>query len=250
MAGLVYNWPMLSNRLWFSAIMLALAALHKWLGFDSLSVGLGVAAIAPWILPEVRSLVSSIKLPGGLELEFQKLQETVEAQQVALEGGVGGKPEPEAASVAAAAATGGAHATHSSAVSFSAPAAEEDVRPVDPIDPNRGQFGSSPVSDGLRLSANVTPFPGSDQLFRIHAWVAAESGPKLETGTKVRFYPHPTFRRRVLDALAGNDGTAAIDLVAWGAFTLGAVVSRGGRETRLELDLATLRDAPEVFKSR
>ncbi len=67
----------------------------------------------------------------------------------------------------------------------------------------------------------------------------------------VRFYLHPTFRRRIRESHVDATGQAVIDLVAWGAFTLGAVVKLKDNEVRLELDLAQdVPDAPAAFKLR
>jgi len=44
-----------------------------------------------------------------------------------------------------------------------------------------------------------------------------------------------------------KNGIAEAKLVAWGAFTVAAVAD--SEATRLELDLGTLPDAPDWFKS-
>jgi hypothetical protein len=52
----------------------------------------------------------------------------------------------------------------------------------------------------------------------------------------------------VLHVPVGPDGTAHLQLAAWGAFTIG-VIADGGK-TELELDLAEVPGFPEVFKNR
>jgi hypothetical protein len=225
-------------RIGFTVIMLVLAVLHSKLSLDSTSIGLAIAACAPWVLPELQKSLESVKVDGLFEMKFRKLEEQVAAQQVAIDNGVGGKAEKPAAMSTAAGTT------HKGPASFSTTAAE-DLPQVDPADPNKGQFGRSPSVNGMHLSAEVKPFPGSDRLFKVHVSVAP-----VDSEARVKFYLHPTFRRPVLDAEPSRR-IAAIDLVAWGAFTVGATVSKGGAETRLELDLATeVPGAPAEFRSR
>ena len=234
------------NKIFYTLVMLALAALHRWFGFDKTSVGLGVAAVMPWVLGELQSMIKSLKLQGVAEVEFRELKEKAEALQVAVEGGVGGKAAVPAAAAAAAASP----APASGAKSFSTMAADDVKKPAND-DPLKHQFGSKPSADGLVMKARVTRVPGSDTLFRIHAWVADASGAPLSRDVTVKIYLHPTFPRSERDATVGGDGTASLDLVAWGAFTMGAKVWRGDRVTLLELDLATdVPGAPAEFCAR
>src|SRR6516165_2054781 len=107
------------------------------------------------------------------------------------------------------------------------------------------------MSYRLVMKPKATRVPGSDTLFRIHAWVVDASGARISRDVKVRFYLHPTFQRSERDATVGQDGTVSLDLVAWGAFTMGAEVTRGHEVTRLELDLATdVPGAPGEFCAR
>src|ERR1700684_2146977 len=97
-------------RIVFSVVLLLLAWLHahfhdaKGLNFDAMSVWLGVIAVVPWILTEVGEMVSSLTVSGVFQLNFRELQKKVEAQQIAIEGGVGG-PGAGPAGLAGAAAT-------------------------------------------------------------------------------------------------------------------------------------------------
>jgi hypothetical protein len=231
-------------RLLFTLVLLALAALHdkRTLGLDNFSVWLAVAAMVPWILPEIGSMISSLSVSGLFDVKFRELQEKVELQQNAIENGVGGKVSETAVKVAKAAAV----ATSLGGI----PALEEDDggSPVtatrDSSDPNKGQFGLQPSRDGFRLRATVNPFPGSTELFRIHAEVEGiDSGHRLGGGDSVRFTLPPTFPKPRVDVQPSGDGKSVLDRIARGAFTLGAEVIRAGKPpVRLELDLG--RDVP------
>ena len=70
-----------------------------------------------------------------------------------------------------------------------------------------------------------------------------EEGSPLE-GTVV-FHLHPTFPRPRVEVAAEN-GSASLEIAAYGAFTVG-VECDGGR-TRLELDLAEHERLPEEFR--
>lgn len=114
-------------------------------------------------------------------------------------------------------------------------------------DPWKGQFGGQAEAGGLRLSARVEPFAGSTDWFLIHLQLRAASPRQVLRGP-VRFYLHPTFARSQLTIDTPPEGVIELRLKAWGAFTVGALVLQDN--TRLELDLAELADAPVVFKSR
>jgi len=62
---------------------------------------------------------------------------------------------------------------------------------------------------------------------------------------EVTFYLHPTIVPPVRMATAHN-GVAAITVESYGAYTVGVEADEGN--TRLELDLATIEDAPMVFR--
>jgi hypothetical protein len=63
----------------------------------------------------------------------------------------------------------------------------------------------------------------------------------------VIFYLHTTFLQPEVK-VAPTNNEAVLSRAAWGAFTVGVRIE--GEETRLELDLAELPGAPELFKSR
>ena len=62
--------------------------------------------------------------------------------------------------------------------------------------------------------------------------------------SRMTFYLHPTFRRTTVTVIPRR-GIARLSVIAWGAFTVGAVTDEG--ETRLELDLATVPNRPQWF---
>lgn len=63
-------------------------------------------------------------------------------------------------------------------------------------------------------------------------------------GTSAIFYLHPTFGRAVRQ-IKIRRGIARLDVLAWGAFTVGVLLDDG---TKLELDLAELSSAPKEFR--
>jgi hypothetical protein len=113
-------------------------------------------------------------------------------------------------------------------------------------DPHKGAFGGSPTSNGRKLSAKVTKTSDKD-LFDILLTVESTDSTRPLVGS-VKFYLHPSFAREIIDRPVEANGTATLPLVAWGAFTVGVRADDG--RTELELDLASLEDAPERFRSR
>lgn len=113
---------------------------------------------------------------------------------------------------------------------------------ADPNDPHRGRFGGRSERDGYTLTASVDPL--GDDWFDLGLRVAGTG--RREIG-EVEFHLHPTFDppiRRV----SARTGAATLQLDAWGAFTVGAVVL--DTLTQLELDLSTVRGAPKAFRER
>jgi hypothetical protein len=117
----------------------------------------------------------------------------------------------------------------------------------DTDDPWRGAFGGASSDDRALLTASVSPLPGESRNFQVDlivAGVAPESQRQL-AGQKVLLYLHPTFGKEVKVISFGADGRAALQLFAYGAFTVGALLEDG---RTLELNLATLPGAPDQFK--
>lgn len=143
--------------------------------------------------------------------------------------------------VCRAAANGGEYAWES----VTQAAAEMEARsPVDPEDPNKGQFGGLAQRDGWTLSASVTR-TRNPRWFRIDAVVKADATVD-EPGSDAEFHLHPTFREDVVTEPVRRR-RAAWRGWAYGAFTLGVKVGPA-HATELELDLAALPDAPTRFR--
>ena len=124
---------------------------------------------------------------------------------------------------------------------------EEDIAPGPvPDDPWKGVFGGRAEDNGRRLRASVRE-AGTEGWYTIRLVVESVSARRpLESA--VRFYLHDTFRNSRPVVPVGPNGRAELRLLAWGAFTVGAVVDDGA--TRLELDLADLESAPQTFRER
>lgn len=113
-------------------------------------------------------------------------------------------------------------------------------------DPNAGKFGGLATVNDRILKASVTTTTFDKERFNVALIVESTASGKPLTGT-VTFHLHPTFRSKVHKVQVEN-GIAKLNLIAWGAFTVGVECDNGN--TKLELDLAKLADAPELFKAR
>jgi hypothetical protein len=116
--------------------------------------------------------------------------------------------------------------------------------PVELSDPNKNYFGGQQEREGRRLTANVTEI-GDNGLYRVNlSVVGTTEEARMKDGEAVVFALHPTFRRPVRVVHASN-GRASLELIAYGAFTVGVVCSTG--DVLLEYDLSTLPGAPKGF---
>lgn len=118
------------------------------------------------------------------------------------------------------------------------------TRPVDPDDPQRGRFGGLASRDDLRLDARVEEDAEDRSWHHVYLEVRP-STPGRKLDGHVTFFVHPTFERERY-RVPVRGGVAAIQLYAYGAFTVGALADSG--RTPLELDLSTLRAAPRKFR--
>lgn len=116
---------------------------------------------------------------------------------------------------------------------------------ADPEDPNKGQFGGLARRNGTQLTASIASIPGSENWWKITLAVSVE--PSSEIQGPVIFHLHPTFDEPRLTVPLCS-GRAELVIYAWGSFTVGAELDGGRR--RLELDLASLPDAPAEFQAR
>jgi cellulose biosynthesis protein BcsQ len=113
--------------------------------------------------------------------------------------------------------------------------------PVDPDDPQKGQWGGKNRHNGRELTATVVRV--SKNWFEIILTVRTVRSKPL-TGP-VTFHLHQSFENET-ETVEADDGEATLTLHAYGAFTVGAVMDDG--RTTLELDLAELKGAPKEFR--
>jgi len=245
MPSLAKNWPVL-----FAALCVVLAATDHWGHVSPTAVGLLALATAPWSLPWFADRVQSLKI-GTTELNFRQLEQKVDDQQkavaAALSSGIG---SPRPATSDEPETTGRSHQTPA-APDRGDPTSSDNAAPKkeDPEDPNKNQFGGKPIDSGRKLSAQVKPFPGSTELFLIRASVISIDPMRpLIDDTLVTFYLHDSFNQKENQKLVKN-GSAVLEFVSRGAFTMGAVVHEA-QDVPLELDLAKdVPDAPRAFTS-
>jgi NAD-dependent SIR2 family protein deacetylase len=132
------------------------------------------------------------------------------------------------------------------APAVASPAERPPLAPLPAItvrdDPQQGRFGGR-ASDGAReLVATVRA--GGRGWFAVQLLVRPVGGSAPITGT-ARFHLHDTFHPDRVD-VAATGGVVRLDLEAYGAFTVG--VELPDERRRLELDLASLADAPLEFR--
>jgi hypothetical protein len=131
---------------------------------------------------------------------------------------------------------------------------EKIVRPqigpvTHPDDPQKGRFGGQAENNGRRLAATVkkSKVPG---YYNVTVWVeSTDIGKPLDSD--VIFYLHDSFRPSVYTITTDEfvEGKALDDeIIAYGAFTVGAVTDNGS--TLLELDLSQNQEYPKEFRER
>jgi hypothetical protein len=231
-----------AGKVLFSLLCLALArAEFGGHPVSSTVVALITLASAPWSLPWLASFLQGLKVGGLLEVNFRQLEQKVEENAKAVAAVGAGVPTRPVG--ARAAPTDEALAGPDDESMANNPAAERAL----PVDPNKGRFGGKSAADGRKLTAEVKPFPGSTELFLIHAEVTSTNpGQPLTDGTTVGFFLEPAFSPAHANVKVSN-GVATIDRAAWQSFTLGAEVDG----VKLELDLgADVPSVPPAFVRR
>lgn len=115
---------------------------------------------------------------------------------------------------------------------------------TDHTDPQKGRFGGMSLRDRCELTAEVTASAHDDGWYDVRLRVRSIDAARPLKG-KVRFHLHDTFHtpKRMVTA---KNGVASLELLAYGAFTVGAELLDA--KVRLELDLATLKSAPREFR--
>jgi hypothetical protein len=114
------------------------------------------------------------------------------------------------------------------------------------IDNQNGQWGKLPENNSRKITTSVVPLPGNKALFKIIARVISTDINK-PIRNKVIFHLQQDFPNKDPEIYVIN-GEAKLELIAWGAFTIGAEADE--KATKLELDLSQLPDAPLLFAVR
>lgn len=112
-------------------------------------------------------------------------------------------------------------------------------------DPQKQQWGGLSERNGWRVAATVKASKSDRDWFRIDLKVEP-TGEKRLLGPVI-FHLHDSFTDPVREVEPRSSREASLKLWAYGAFTVGVLVSQDG--TPLELDLAELPDAPKRFRN-
>ena len=111
-----------------------------------------------------------------------------------------------------------------------------------PDDPQFGRFGGQAHRDGFTLSARFENLK-STMWTNIELAVTGAAPDR----TPVQFFLHDSFQPSMEEVRFSN-GTARLDVTAWGGFTVGVWLPYEGVE--LELNLAAVAGAPEMIRTR
>jgi hypothetical protein len=126
--------------------------------------------------------------------------------------------------------------------------AADVTEPGNPNDPWKGRFGGKSSNNDRQLAAEVKPILGRSGLYAIRLTVKSLHPDTNPLNGAIQFFLHQTFTDPKPVVPVGPNGVAELNLKAWGAFTVGALADDG--QTKLELDLAELPDAPAEFRNR
>jgi hypothetical protein len=106
-----------------------------------------------------------------------------------------------------------------------------------PGDPQKQRFGEMEEANGRRLEAKVDKSAMGDKWRKVTLNAIVVDGRPFD-GKYVYFFLHDTFQPHEYKVkVDAAHGRASLEILAYGAFTAGAVADRG--RTHLELDLAT-----------
>lgn len=107
------------------------------------------------------------------------------------------------------------------------------------VDPQKGKWGGKAIDPAThrKLSVEVKSLPNNDFLRRLILRVESTDPNNYPLTDNVIFHLHPTFRKQIVEVQPVNNA-AELSLVAYGAFTVGAVTDGG--KTKLEFDIAEL----------
>jgi hypothetical protein len=136
-----------------------------------------------------------------------------------------------------------------SAAQKTAPTFPEPTLPKSayPNDTQRGRFGGLASRAGFTLSARFPMKDSNSEIVRVILQVKRDDG--LPMDQPVQFYLDETFPRNVISVAPTPQGEVKVDFLVWGGFTVGAWLQHT-KDVLLELNLATVRDAPPVIRYR
>jgi hypothetical protein len=114
-------------------------------------------------------------------------------------------------------------------------------------DPQKGKWGGESKNATREIVVGkIEPLKTDRDFFRVPLTVRS-TDPKRPVAGKVTFHLHDTFHPDVR-VVEPQNGLATLELVSYGAFTVGVETDDGGR---LEIDLSGREiDAPPTFKGR
>jgi hypothetical protein len=211
---------------------------------DVNTIYLLLVACVALVFPQLKTLSFN---KDGLSFEkFEKRLERIDAKVedvrqgaaelgTAVARGVGGGKSGAAETTTEARVEG--HATQAEA------GGTESV-PTDAADPQAGRWGGKSSGNDRRLTARVTPSRLRDDWFKVELTVES-TNPERPLANSVTFHLHPSFYRSASVRPVERDGRARLELLAWGAFTVGAEADGGA--TQLELNLADAPGVPPAF---
>jgi hypothetical protein len=113
-------------------------------------------------------------------------------------------------------------------------------------DPNKGKFGRRSSRNGFTLNARFEQADSPD-LVTVILTVTADETVRIGLEDYARFILHPTFSPAEVK-VPFRAGRAQLRIQAWGGFTVGVRLSRGG--IVLECNLAKVDGAPELIRTR
>ncbi|MEO3991124.1 pYEATS domain-containing protein [Pseudocitrobacter cyperus] len=120
-------------------------------------------------------------------------------------------------------------------------------RPPGPDDdPNKGRFGGEARQGGFRIAAAFSASKRQNWV-NVALIVEADSAERVALGDFAWFVLHPTFSPSIMK-VAFRGRRAQLRLQVWGGFTVGVWLPKTGDE--LEIDLASIPDAPKIVKER
>jgi hypothetical protein len=119
---------------------------------------------------------------------------------------------------------------------------------LDADDPWKGAFGGNSRDDasGRELVAVVKPLARPKDYCSVRLIVRSIDPAKPLTGA-VKFFLHDTFPQPI-QSVQAKDDKAELEVVAWGAFTVGALADAG--VTKLELDLSKVEGVSADWRAR